>query len=64
MTPQFFALLFTAYLLGSIPFAYLIAQRAGGLDIRRVGDGNPGGKNVYHHVGRGGYCPAGPRNAP
>lgn len=53
MTPQFFALLFTAYLLGSVPFAYLIAQRAGVADIRRVGDGNPGGKNVYHHVGRG-----------
>ncbi|HEX9077187.1 MAG TPA: glycerol-3-phosphate acyltransferase [Anaerolineae bacterium] len=51
MTVQFIALLFAAYLLGSIPFAYLIAHHVGGMDIRRAGDGNPGGKNVYHHVG-------------
>ncbi len=39
-----------AYLLGSIPFAYLIS-RAKGIDIRKVGDGNVGAFNVFRHVG-------------
>ncbi len=39
-----------AYLLGSIPFAYLIGRRKG-VDIRRVGDGNVGAFNVFRHVG-------------
>jgi len=41
-----------AYLLGSIPFAYLIS-RTKGVDIRRVGDGNVGAFNVFRHVGLG-----------
>ncbi len=40
-----------AYLLGSIPFAYLITRRRTGLDIREVGEGNVGGRNVWHVVG-------------
>ncbi len=44
------AILF-AYLLGSIPFAYLITRRRTGLDIREVGEGNVGGRNVWHVVG-------------
>ncbi len=40
------------YLLGSIPFAYLIG-RAYGVDVRRQGTRNVGGSNVAYLVGRG-----------
>jgi glycerol-3-phosphate acyltransferase PlsY len=40
-----------AYLLGSIPTAYIIAKCARGIDLRQVGTGNVGGSNVYEHVG-------------
>ncbi|MBU0494150.1 MAG: glycerol-3-phosphate acyltransferase [Chloroflexi bacterium] len=40
-----------AYLLGSIPTAYVIARLARGIDLRQVGSGNVGGSNVYEHVG-------------
>lgn len=42
-------ILFTvfSYLLGAIPFAYLIGKFAVRRDIRQVGDGNPGGTNVW-----------------
>jgi glycerol-3-phosphate acyltransferase PlsY len=39
-----------AYLLGSIPFAYIIG-RLRGIDIRKVGDRNVGTFNVFRHVG-------------
>lgn len=42
----------TAFLLGAIPFGYVVARAVAGVDIRTVGDGNPGGRNVYLHVGR------------
>jgi acyl phosphate:glycerol-3-phosphate acyltransferase len=35
-----------AYLLGSIPFALLVARRVGGVDLRAVGSGNVGTANV------------------
>lgn len=35
------------YLSGSIPFAFLIGKWLVHTDIRRVGDGNPGGANVW-----------------
>lgn len=35
------------YLFGSIPFAYLIGRFLAKKDIRQVGDGNPGGANVW-----------------
>lgn len=41
-----------AYLLGSLPFSYLLARLAG-RDIYRLGDGNVGAHNVMRHVGRG-----------
>lgn len=40
-----------AYLLGSIPFAYL-AGRACGIDLRAVGSGNLGAANVFRNLGR------------
>ncbi|MBM4447348.1 MAG: glycerol-3-phosphate acyltransferase [Chloroflexi bacterium] len=39
-----------AYLLGSIPFAYIIG-RLSGLDVRKVGDRNVGTFNVFRHAG-------------
>lgn len=41
-----------AYLLGSIPFGYLVAKIKG-IDIRRVGSGNIGGTNVWRTLGLG-----------
>lgn len=40
-----------AYLLGAIPFAYIIARVVAGVDIRMVGDGNVGARNVWRSVG-------------
>lgn len=41
-----------AYLLGSVPFAYLFAK-LNGVDIRKVGSGNVGATNVFRAVGKG-----------
>ena len=41
-----------AYLLGSIPFAYIIGKLSG-LDVRQVGDRNVGTFNVFRHAGLG-----------
>jgi glycerol-3-phosphate acyltransferase PlsY len=41
-----------AYLLGSIPFAYL-AGRTRGVDIRTVGSKNVGATNVFRELGKG-----------
>jgi glycerol-3-phosphate acyltransferase PlsY len=40
-----------AYLLGSIPFSYLVA-RSKGIDVRTVGSGNVGATNVMRSAGR------------
>src|SRR5215212_3019282 len=40
------------YLIGSIPFSYLVA-RARGIDLRTVGSGNVGGANVWRSTGFG-----------
>ena len=40
-----------AYLLGSIPFAYIFTRLATGKDIRRLGSGNGGANNVFREVG-------------
>jgi len=44
--------LLAAYLIGAIPFAYIVSRLAKGIDIRRVGDGNVGAKNTFHSVGK------------
>jgi len=41
-----------AYLLGSIPFALLLARRQG-IELRNVGSGNPGAANVLRAAGVG-----------
>ena len=40
-----------AYLLGSIPFAYIILRLTRGLDIRTLGTGNVGALNTYQQLG-------------
>ncbi len=35
------------YLIGSIPFAFLLTKRKHGIDIRNAGSGNVGARNVY-----------------
>lgn len=45
------------YLLGSIPFSYLVA-RARGVDLRAVGSGNVGGANVWRACGFGPFVVA------
>ena len=46
-----FVAIIIAYLLGSIPAAYIVTRLVTGKDIRRLGSGNVGGNNVYRHVG-------------
>jgi glycerol-3-phosphate acyltransferase PlsY len=41
-----------AYLLGSIPFGWLIVKFFGGPDIRAIGSGNIGAANVARNAGR------------
>jgi glycerol-3-phosphate acyltransferase PlsY len=49
--PTWLALL-GAYLIGSLDFAFVVAQ-AKGVDITSVGSGNPGTSNVLRTLGRG-----------
>lgn len=42
-----------AYLLGSVPFSYIIVRISRGIDVRTVGSGNPGATNVMRAAGRG-----------
>ncbi|HXU19869.1 MAG TPA: glycerol-3-phosphate 1-O-acyltransferase PlsY [Verrucomicrobiae bacterium] len=44
-------LIVAAYLLGSIPFAFLIVKALGGDDIRSTGSGNIGAANVVRNAG-------------
>jgi glycerol-3-phosphate acyltransferase PlsY len=45
-------ILMGAYLIGSIPFSYLVARRRG-VDVRQVGSGNVGATNVMRSAGIG-----------
>ncbi len=46
-------LVLTAYLLGSFPTALIVSCLKAGVDIRQVGDGNMGARNVAHVLGWG-----------
>ncbi|MFH0847421.1 MAG: glycerol-3-phosphate acyltransferase, partial [Chloroflexota bacterium] len=46
MTYKFVLLIAGAYLLGSVPAAYIAAKLALGIDIREYGSGNVGGSNL------------------
>ncbi len=50
-TTMFIALLAGSYLLGAVPFGYLIGK-ARGLDVREHGSGNIGATNVGRVIGR------------
>ncbi|MDD2717892.1 MAG: glycerol-3-phosphate acyltransferase, partial [Candidatus Wallbacteria bacterium] len=39
------------YIIGSIPFAYIITLKASGKDIRQEGSGNVGATNVFRVMG-------------
>ena len=40
-----------AYLLGSIPTGFIVGKVFWGMDLRKVGSGNPGTTNVYRSIG-------------
>ena len=48
----FLLILLIAYLIGSIPTAYLAGKILKGIDIREVGSGNIGATNVFRAVGK------------
>lgn len=41
----------SGYVVGSIPFTFLLSRRLGGVDLRRVGSGNVGAANVLRTIG-------------
>ncbi len=51
MTLRILLLTLAAYLLGSVPFSYLITKWRTGLVISEVGEGNVGSRNVWHVAG-------------
>jgi len=51
--PAGYLVLIVAYLLGSIPTALLVSRRVAGVDIREIGDGNMGARNVTRTLGWG-----------
>jgi glycerol-3-phosphate acyltransferase PlsY len=52
MTGTHAAILVASYLLGSVPFSYLVAKGWGVADVRKVGSGNVGATNVMRAAGR------------
>ena len=52
MSLEFILLSIAAYLLGSVPAAYLVAKWSRGIDIRQYGSGNVGASNVLAVVSK------------
>jgi glycerol-3-phosphate acyltransferase PlsY len=50
---NYFLLLVISYLLGSLPTALIVSRILTGEDIREMGDGNMGARNVTHVMGWG-----------
>lgn len=50
---MFYASLLLAYLVGAIPFGYIVHHHRTGRDIRREGSGNIGATNVLRTLGKG-----------
>ena len=48
-----YAVVGVAYLLGSIPFGYLLVRLRGGGDVRETGSGGTGATNVTRRAGKG-----------
>ncbi len=48
---EFIPVLIAAYLLGAIPFSFIIGKRVRGIDLRRHGSGNLGATNVFRNLG-------------
>lgn len=46
-------IIISAYLIGSIPFGFLLARFWKGIDIRKHGSGNIGATNVWRTLGKG-----------
>jgi len=59
MACQTILLLIGAYLLGSIPTAYLTGRWLRHIDVRQYGTGNVGGSNVWHSIARWAIVPVG-----
>ena len=56
---QIALVLLFAYLLGSVPAAWIAARLVKGIDLRNVGSGTIGASNVYYNVGRFWIVPVG-----
>jgi acyl phosphate:glycerol-3-phosphate acyltransferase len=52
MYAQIAGMMLVGYLIGSIPFSWIVA-RANGVDLRTVGSGNTGASNVWRNLGFG-----------
>jgi glycerol-3-phosphate acyltransferase PlsY len=55
MLLKIFALLAFGYLLGSVPFGWLVLKVYRNQDLRRLGSGNIGAANVYRAAGLGAF---------
>ena len=51
MPVEAIAVTLIGYLLGSIPFGVLVARKYG-IDIYKVGSGNPGATNILREIGK------------
>lgn len=52
MSRVLFIIIVVAYLLGSIPFGYLIVRATSGADVRELGSGGTGATNVSRRAGK------------